>query len=119
MPPQYLQPFDTSDSDTDEDDHKRVLVVGGTGLQGSAVAKRCKERKFNVYVMTRDPGSAHAQTLAAAGYGIVKGDLDDPYSLNRAVSQASGAAPGKSARKTTDQKGNEVCKLYGSALTHL
>src|SRR5919197_780672 len=53
-----------------------VLVTGATGKQGGAVA--------------RDPTKAAARALAERGAEVVRGDLDDPTSLEPAIRGADG-----------------------------
>ena len=72
----------------------RILVAGATGLQGGAVARRCLALGFTVAGLTRTPDSAQAQELAALGVTVVKGDMDDPLALDRALAIASGAPSG-------------------------
>lgn len=67
-----------------------VLVVGATGNQGGATARRLLADGWRVHALTRDPGSRKAAALAAAGATLVDGDLDDRASLDRAVAGAAG-----------------------------
>ena len=67
-----------------------ILVTGATGQQGGAVARELLARKFVVRAMTRKPESDAAKTLAKLGAEVVKGDLDDPESLARAIRGAWG-----------------------------
>eukprot|EP01047_Picozoa_sp_COSAG01_P075272 COSAG01_NODE_12848_length_1676_cov_1.190869_1_plen_173_part_00 len=95
--------------DTAEEEPRRILVVGATGLQGGAVCRHLllgNEGRFSVYGMTRYPSSARARALERAGVTVVQGDLDDPGSIDGALAIASGAMPGK--------KGI-VKQLYGGA----
>ena len=62
-----------------------VLVTGATGQQGGAVAHELLAKKHRVAVMTRKPDSPAAQALAKRGAKVVKGDLDDPASLEQAL----------------------------------
>jgi uncharacterized protein YbjT (DUF2867 family) len=84
----------TTPRDSDELVEFRVLVVGATGLQGGAVARRCLGLGFTVAGLTRTPESPQSQQLARLGVTMVKGDLDDPLSLDRALGVASGAEHG-------------------------
>jgi uncharacterized protein YbjT (DUF2867 family) len=63
----------------------KILVTGATGKQGGAVARQLLERGYPVRAMTRKPDDAPAKALAAKGAEIVKGDLDDAASLDRAL----------------------------------
>ncbi len=67
-----------------------VLVTGATGHQGGAVAHALLSRKHKVKVMTRKPESDAANQLARLGAEVVKGDLDDAASLERALDGAWG-----------------------------
>jgi uncharacterized protein YbjT (DUF2867 family) len=66
-------------------DKKTVLVLGATGNQGGAVARELLGRGWPVRALTRDPRSANAQTLAAAGAQVVQGNLDDAQALDDAL----------------------------------
>lgn len=71
---------------------KTILVFGATGAQGGSVARALLARnQFNVRALTRKPDSAAAQQLKALGAEIVKGDLDDPASLDAALQGCYGA----------------------------
>ncbi|REG58411.1 uncharacterized protein YbjT (DUF2867 family) [Paraburkholderia sp. BL6669N2] len=58
-----------------------VLVTGATGAQGGATARRLLASGFRVRFLTRDPESAAARALQAAGAYAIKGDFDDTHSL--------------------------------------
>jgi len=66
-----------------------VLVVGATGTQGGAVARRLldDDHDFEVYGLTRDPASRAARRLAERGVRIVEGDLWEPSTLVAAMEQ--------------------------------
>jgi NADH dehydrogenase len=59
-----------------------ILVVGGTGVLGSAIARRLLDERRRVRVMTRVPERARA--LADRGAEVVVADLRDLTSLDRA-----------------------------------
>ncbi|BCJ26133.1 NmrA/HSCARG family protein [Actinocatenispora sera] len=65
-----------------------IVVFGGTGQQGGAVARELLRRGHPVRAMVRD--LAKAQPLADAGADLVRGDLDDPASLDAALAGAYG-----------------------------
>ena len=67
-----------------------ILVTGATGQQGGAVARELLARKQAVRAMTRKPESDAANALGRLGAEVVKGDLDDPESLKRAIRGAWG-----------------------------
>ena len=68
-----------------------VLVSGATGNQGGAVARNLLERGFEVRALTRDPDKPAARLLAERGAEVVRGDLEDRSSLDRALEGAYGA----------------------------
>jgi uncharacterized protein YbjT (DUF2867 family) len=71
-----------------------ITVFGATGAQGGGLARAIladPERRFALRAVTRKPDSAAARALAAAGGDIVVADLDDAYSVQRALEGAYGA----------------------------
>jgi uncharacterized protein YbjT (DUF2867 family) len=64
---------------------RKILVTGSTGQQGGALARLLLQKKHKVYALTRNTQSSAAQDLRNKGANIVKGDLDDSDSLERAV----------------------------------
>lgn len=71
-----------------------ITVFGATGAQGGGLARALlsdPQRRLRVRAVTRQPGSAAAQTLSALGAEILQADLDDPASLARALQGAHGA----------------------------
>jgi uncharacterized protein YbjT (DUF2867 family) len=73
---------------------KVIAVTGATGAQGGGLARAIladKGGEFSLRAITRDPNSDKAKALAAAGAEVVKADLDDPASLERAFAGAHGA----------------------------
>jgi uncharacterized protein YbjT (DUF2867 family) len=67
-----------------------VLIIGGTGKQGGAVARQLLAAGTPVRALVRDPHSEKAKVLAAAGATLVTGDLNDPGSLAAAADGARG-----------------------------
>lgn len=67
-----------------------ILVLGGTGRQGGAVARELLRRGRSVRALVRDPGKEEAQALRAAGAVLVGGDLDDEASLLAAMADVHG-----------------------------
>ncbi|MGE5286261.1 MAG: NAD-dependent epimerase/dehydratase family protein [Micromonosporaceae bacterium] len=61
----------------------RVLVSGGTGKVGNAVARAARNAGHEVHVLARDPG--RAATLLTQGFKFVAGDVTDPDTLGPAV----------------------------------
>ncbi len=62
-----------------------ILVTGATGKQGGAVARHLLKTGYKVKAMTRRPESDNARLLKDLGADIVRGDYDDPPSLERAL----------------------------------
>lgn len=65
-----------------------VAVAGATGKQGGAVAHRLLARGHKVRALTRNPGKPVAHALAAKGAEVVRADLEDRVSLDRALAGA-------------------------------
>lgn len=64
---------------------KTILVAGATGKQGGAVARHLLSNGWAVRALTRNPESNSAKVLGKLGAEIIKGDLNDLSSLDRAV----------------------------------
>ncbi|MER5470029.1 NmrA/HSCARG family protein [Streptomyces sp. NPDC002685] len=62
-----------------------ILVLGGTGRQGGAVARELLRRGHTVHALVRDPGTEQARAIEEAGAVLVRGDLDDEASLAAAM----------------------------------
>lgn len=71
-------------------DLKTVLVTGATGQQGGAVARELLLGGYRIRAMTRKPDSEKARELGALGAEVVRGDLDDEASLEKALVGAWG-----------------------------
>ncbi len=71
-----------------------IAVVGATGAQGGGLARSIladNSGRFGLRAITRNPESAGAKALAAAGADVVKGDTDDVGSVTEAFAGADGA----------------------------
>jgi uncharacterized protein YbjT (DUF2867 family) len=68
-----------------------IVITGSTGHQGGAIARELLAAGHTVRAMTRHPEGPAARALAGLGAEVVAGDLDDPKSLERALSGAWGA----------------------------
>ena len=66
-----------------------IAVAGATGKQGGAVAARLLARGHNVRALTRNPEKESAKALAEAGAEVVRADLEDRASLDRALKGAA------------------------------
>jgi uncharacterized protein YbjT (DUF2867 family) len=66
---------------------RKILVTGATGQQGGALARLLLQKKHEVYALIRntEPESPKAQNLRNLGAKLIKGDLDDPESLEQAT----------------------------------
>lgn len=62
-----------------------ILVIGATGTQGGATARRLLAQGARVRFLTRDPNSPSARALSAAGAEAAIGGTDDPDSLRSAL----------------------------------
>lgn len=62
-----------------------VLVTGATGNQGGALARRLLAAGHHVRALTRDPNSARAGALRAAGAELFAGSFADGASIERAA----------------------------------
>jgi uncharacterized protein YbjT (DUF2867 family) len=62
-----------------------ILVTGATGQQGGAALRKLRERGFPVRALTRNPDDEKARALVGHGTEVVRGNLDDPVSLTRAM----------------------------------
>ena len=73
---------------------KIIAVVGATGAQGGGLSRailRDGSSEFAVRAITRNPDSENARALAAKGAEVVRADLDDPSSIEKAFTGAYGA----------------------------
>jgi uncharacterized protein YbjT (DUF2867 family) len=67
-----------------------VLVSGATGRQGGSVVRHMLPQGWKLRALVRDPATGAARALADQGIEVVRGDLDDPASLEQAVRGAYG-----------------------------
>jgi uncharacterized protein YbjT (DUF2867 family) len=71
-------------------DAQIIAVVGATGLQGGAVTRHLLQDRWPVRALTRTPEGKKAHALAQLGAEVVKADLSDPVSLERAFDGVHG-----------------------------
>ena len=66
---------------------RKILVTGATGQQGGALARLLLKKKHEVYALIRSTKSESpkAQNLKKMGAKLIKGDLDNPDSLEQAT----------------------------------
>lgn len=83
-------PFAATAQDFDRS-ARTILVAGATGTQGGAVAHELNARGYRVRGLTRNPDGARARAMTALGIEMVRGDFDDPESLDRAFAGTYGA----------------------------
>jgi uncharacterized protein YbjT (DUF2867 family) len=69
---------------------KIILITGATGRQGGAVIRHMLPKGWKLRALTRNPDSGVAQELERRGIEVVRGDLEDPTSLDRALRGAYG-----------------------------
>lgn len=69
---------------------RTILVTGATGRQGGAAARHLVDTEFRVRAMTRDPEQEAAVELARVGCEVVRGDFDDPDTLEAALDGVHG-----------------------------
>lgn len=67
-----------------------ILLTGATGHQGGAALRRLREKGFPVRALTRDPDKPAARALVGHGTEVIRGDLNDPVSLTRALDGVDG-----------------------------
>lgn len=67
-----------------------ILVTGATGAQGGATARHLLAAGLRVRFLTRNPESAAAQALIAAGAEAIRGDLEAADSVAGAVDRCQG-----------------------------
>jgi len=65
--------------------NKLILITGATGRQGGAALRHLRERGFSIRALTRDPDKPAARALVGRGTEVMRGDLNDPASLTRAL----------------------------------
>ena len=78
--------------------NKTILVTGATGHQGGAALRQLHDRGFPVRALTRDPDKPAARKLVVPGTELVRGDLDDATSLQRALDGVHGVFSVQDAR---------------------
>jgi uncharacterized protein YbjT (DUF2867 family) len=101
-----------------------VLVLGATGGQGGAVAAALIRAGRQVRALVRDPSSAPAAKLAAAGAGLAVADFTDREALTAAMRGAAAAfaltTPFESGAAAEVRQGEAIIAAAGAAgLPHL
>jgi len=96
-------------------DKNTILVTGATGQQGGAVARELLTRGYPIRALTRNPESPSAGELAKLGAELIKGDLDDAASLEKAV----GGVWGVFAVQNTWEAGVENEEVQGKRIAEI
>ncbi|GAA0341105.1 NmrA/HSCARG family protein [Actinoallomurus spadix] len=102
-----------------------ILVLGGTGRQGGAVARELLRRGRTVHALVRDPRAPAARALADAGAVLVRGDMDDEASLRAAMKGVHGVFSVQTFRtpggvETEERQGRAVADAAAHAgVAHL
>lgn len=73
-----------------------IIVTGATGQVGGETARELRRQGHAVRALVRDPGSAAAQGLAAAGVELVQGDQARPETLAPAFAGGTAVLLGSS-----------------------
>ena len=89
-----------------------VLITGATGAQGGATARRLLAAGRRVRFLTRDPRSATARALVAAGAHAAHGDLGDAASIGAALQGVEAVF----SVQVPDRSGNDHERSHGFAL---
>src|SRR5215831_17338177 len=76
-------PYEENETMTKSD--KTVLVTGATGRQGGAVLRHMLPKGCKLRALTFRADATTVQRLASQGIEVVKGDMEDPSSLERAT----------------------------------
>ena len=69
---------------------RTILITGITGKQGGATARALQDQGFHLRGLTRKPEGEAAVALQGLGIEMVKGDLNDAASLERALTDVWG-----------------------------
>ena len=69
---------------------KIVLITGATGRQGGAVVRHMLSKGWRLRALTRNCNSHSADRLAGQGVELALGDLDEPASIERAMTGVYG-----------------------------
>ena len=70
---------------------RTIVVTGATGKQGGAAFRHLKQRGFALRALVRNPDRPEVRELEDSRVEVLRGDLDDPESMKRALDGADGA----------------------------
>jgi len=65
-----------------------ILVIGGSGMLGEPVARKLVSDGYAVRLLARDPDAMRRRF--PRGFDVVKGDVEDPQSVRRALQGCTG-----------------------------
>jgi uncharacterized protein YbjT (DUF2867 family) len=71
--------------------NRTIVVTGVTGKQGGAAFRHLKQRGFALRALVRNPERPEVRELEASRVEVLRGDFDDPESMERALDGADGA----------------------------
>ncbi len=94
---------------------KLILITGATGHQGGAAFHHLRERGFPVRALTRDPDKPNARAFIGHGVEVVRGDLDDPASLTRALDGVYGVYSVQNSRAGAEAEIRQGINLADAA----
>ncbi|HET6147966.1 MAG TPA: NmrA/HSCARG family protein [Polyangia bacterium] len=102
---------------------KTILITGATGKQGGATLRHLAARGgFQLRALTRKPDSEGARAAAALGAQVVTGDLDDPGSLERALTGVWGVFAVQNSWEAgvvkEEEQGKRLARLAREASVH-
>ncbi len=103
--------------------NKVILVTGAPGNQGGASLRHLSEKGFSCRALTRDPAKPAARSALGQGVEVVKGDMEDPASLVRAIDGVYGLygvqTPDESGVETEIRQGvNLIDAAKRSRISH-
>ncbi len=135
LPPPHINRFletthQASSSAKMSSTKKLLTVFGATGNQGGSLIRTILKTpslnsKYALRGVTRDTSKAAAQELAKQGVDVVRADLDDPASLQKAISGSHGVFAvtnfweSMDGAKETQQGKNIVDASISTGVNHL
>ncbi len=100
-----------------------VLVTGSTGAQGGSVARLLLSKGHRVRALARDPDKPAARELADRGAELIRGDLEDRASIERAAAGVdavfSVATPFQAGTEAETRQGVHTADAAIAASAHL
>lgn len=71
--------------------NRTIVVTGATGKQGGAAFHHLKQRGFALRALVRNPERPEVRELEGSHVEVLRGDFDDPESMERVLDGADGA----------------------------